>query len=169
MYRRLFFLFPDKIEAQKAVDTLTQKNISLRQMHALAKPDTDLNGLPVSAPNQRRDMHSKIEDSLWNLNLGIFFVALFILLVSFISANYFVIFSALIVMAATYGLGYYYLTKPTMHLAGFHAAFQHGEVLLMVDVPKHQVTEIEQILHHKNPSASEEGISWTPSDLSMNV
>lgn len=59
--------------------------------------------------------------------------------------------------------------KPTIHLSGFHAAFRHDEILLMVDVPKDQVALIEQILHNKNPSASEEGISWTPSDLSMNV
>ncbi len=54
MYRRLFFLFPDNIEAKKAVDTLTQENISLRQIHALAKSDSDLHGLPVSAPRQSR-------------------------------------------------------------------------------------------------------------------
>jgi len=39
----------------------------------------------------------------------------------------------------------------------------------MVDVPKHQVAQIEHIVCRKNPSASEEGISWTPSDLSFNV
>lgn len=39
--------------------------------------------------------------------------------------------------------------KPTIHLSGFHAAFQHDEILLMVDVPKDQVALIEQILHNK--------------------
>jgi len=31
------------------------------------------------------------------------------------------------------------------------------------------VAKIEQIVHNKSPSASEEGISWTPADLSMHV
>ena len=169
MYRRLFFLFPDCKEAKKAVESLIQENISIKQMHALAKPGMDLEGLPVCAPNQRRDMHTKIENTLWNLNLSLFFVALFILAMSFISSNYFVMFGSLVVMTATYWTGYHYLTKPTIHLSGFHAAFQHNEILLMVDIPKDQVSRVEHIISHKNPSASEEGISWTPSDLSMNV
>ena len=169
MYRRLFFLFPDAADAKKAVQDLIEENISIKQMHSLSKPGVNLEGLPVSAPNQRRDMHTKIENSLWNFNLGIFFIALFVLVMAVIAANYFLAAISLLVMAATYTIGYYYLTKPTIHLSGFHAAFQHNEILLMVDVPKDQVAFIEHIVHNKNPSASEEGISWTPSDMSMNV
>ncbi len=169
MYRRLFFLFPNIENAKKAVQDLIQENINIKQIHSLSRPGVNLEGLPTSAPNQQRDMHTKIEDTLWSLNLGIFFTALVILLMSIISGNYFLATMSLIVMVATYSTGYYYLTKPTIHLSGFHAAFQHNEILLMVDVPKTQVAKIEQILHDKNPSASEEGISWTPSDLSMNV
>ncbi|RKZ90288.1 MAG: hypothetical protein DRQ43_11485, partial [Gammaproteobacteria bacterium] len=66
MYRRLFFLFPNTSDAKKAVQNLVQENISIKQMHSLSKPGVNLDGLPVSAPNQRRDMHTKIENSLWN-------------------------------------------------------------------------------------------------------
>ena len=114
-------------------------------------------------------MHTKIENTLWNFNLGTFFTALVILIMSFISANYWLAAASLVVMLTTYWSGYYYLTKPTIHLSGFHAAFQHDEILLMVDVPKQQVALIEELVHRKSPSASEEGISWTPADLSMNV
>jgi hypothetical protein len=169
MYRRIFYLFPNKTETQKAVNELLDAKLSIHQMHVLSRPDIDLEGLPASAPNQQRDTHTKIENSLWNLNLVIFFVALFVLVISFISVSYWWASAALSVMIATYWAGYYYLTKPTIHLAGFHAAFEHSEILLMVDVPKHKVAEIEQLLSKKNPSALEEGISWTPSDLSMNV
>lgn len=71
MYRRLFFLFPDRKAALKAVNDLIQEKITLKQMHTLSKPGINLKGLPVSAPNQQRDMHTKIENTLWNLNLGI--------------------------------------------------------------------------------------------------
>lgn len=98
-----------------------------------------------------------------------FFVALCFLIISFISSNYLIAAVSLLVMIATYSTGYYYLTKPTIHLSGFHAAFQHNEVLLMDDVPKQQVTLIEKNIYNKNPSASEEGISWTPSNLSINI
>jgi len=39
----------------------------------------------------------------------------------------------------------------------------------MIDIPRDQVTHIEHIMNNKNPSASEEGISWTPGNLSMNI
>ncbi len=169
MYRRLFFLFPNKEDAQKAVQNLMSIKISLRQMHVLSKPGANLEGLPAPSPNQRRDMHTKIEDTLWNLNLGIFFTALIIFVASFINANFILCAIAFLVMAATYWTGYYYLTKPTIHLSGFHAAFEHNEILLMVDIPKNQISTVERVVHNKCPSASEEGISWTPSDLSMNV
>ncbi|MFK5891980.1 MAG: hypothetical protein QM504_02025 [Pseudomonadota bacterium] len=169
MYRRLFFLFPNTTDAKKAVQDLLQEKITIKQMHTLSKPGVNLDGLPVCAPNQRRDMHTKIENSLWNFNLSIFFIALFILVMAFISSNYFLAVTSFLVMAATYSIGYYYLTKPTIHLSGFHAAFQHNEILLMVDVPKNQVGLVEKIVHDKNPSGLEEGISWTPADLSMNV
>ena len=169
MYRRLFFLFPNTTDAKKAVDDLIRENIGINQMHSLSKPGMNLNGLPVSAPNQRHDMHTKIENTLWNFNLGLFFIALFVLLLSFISDNYYLVTTSLLLMLVTYSIGYYYLTKPTMHLSYFHAAFQHNEILLMVDVPKDQVSHIEHIVNNKNPSASEEGISWTPGNLSMNI
>ncbi|MCU7940654.1 MAG: hypothetical protein KZQ64_11625 [gamma proteobacterium symbiont of Bathyaustriella thionipta] len=169
MYCRLFFLFHDTRDAKKAVAILTQKNISITQMRTLAKPGVNLEGLPVSAPDQRRDMHTKIESFLWNFNLSLFFIALYILAMSFIFSNYFLMFGSLVVMTATYWTGYHYLTKPTIHLSGFHAAFEHNEILLMVDILKEQISQVEDIISHKNPSASKEGISWTPSDLSMNV
>ncbi len=169
MYRRLFFLFPNTKDTKEAVHNLIKEDVNIKQIHALAKPGVNLDGLPAPAPNQRRDMHTKIENTLWNLNLGTFFTALIILILSFISANYYLCAASLVVMTATYWTGYYYLTKPTIHLSGFHAAFEHNEILLMIDVPKNQVGKIEQILHNKSPSALEEGISWTPSDLSMNV
>lgn len=169
MYRRLFFLFPNTKDAKKAVHNLILEDISVKQMHALSKPGVNLAGLPAPAPNQRRDMHTKIEHILWNFNLCIFFTALVVLTSSFISTHYYLSAISLVVMAATYWTGYYYLTEPTIHLSGFHAAFEHNEILLMIDVPKNQISKIEQILHSKAPSALEEGISWTPSDLSMNI
>ncbi|MFK5986703.1 MAG: hypothetical protein QM479_14945 [Pseudomonadota bacterium] len=169
MYRRLFFLFPDKLQTQKAVDNLIMHNIHTKQMHVLSKPGVDLQGLPLPSPNQRRDMHTKIEDTLWYSNLGLFFIALFISINAYFSANYYLMVVSFIVMVLCYSMGYYYLTKPTIHLDGFHAAFAHGEILLMVDVPKNQVADIEHLVQHNSPAASEEGISWTPSDFSMKV
>lgn len=165
----LFFLFPDKQDASKAVQDFIQEDISIKQIHALARQGVNLDGLPVAAPNQRRDMHSKAEYSLWNSNLALFFIALFICIIAFLYSNYPLMFASLALMSITYLIGDYYLTKPTIHLSNFHAAFEHNEILLMVDVPKAQVRKIEQLMSHKNPSASEEGISWTPADLSMSV
>ena len=54
MYRRLFFLFPSTADTRKAVQDLTQEDISIKQMHSLSRPGVDLEGLPVSSLNQRK-------------------------------------------------------------------------------------------------------------------
>ncbi len=169
MYRRLFFLFPDVKEAKKAVHSLMQEGITTKQMHTLSRSGINLDDLPSSAPNQKLDMHTKIENILWNMNLGIFVIALLVLVSAINAGNNFLFITTLLIMTATYWTGYFYLKKPTIHLSDFHAAFAHNEILLMVDVPKDQVVHIEKIIHNKIPAASEEGISWTPSNLSMNI
>ena len=37
----------------------------------------------------------------------------------------------------------------------------HGEVLLMVDVPKRRVFEVEELVHRHYPDATVGGVGWT--------
>jgi len=50
---------------------------------------------------------------------------------------------------------------PDTHLDEFRGALSHSEVLLMVDVPRQRVAEIEEIVRQQHPEATLGGAGWT--------
>ena len=50
--------------------------------------------------------------------------------------------------------------NPDVQLTEFTNALSHGEMLLMVDVPRHPVANIEDHVHHRHPEASVGGVGW---------
>lgn len=50
---------------------------------------------------------------------------------------------------------------PDTHLDEFRGALSHSEVLLMVDVPKPRVAEIEKLVGRRHPETIPGGTSWT--------
>ncbi|MBI5039891.1 MAG: hypothetical protein HZB57_01360, partial [Gammaproteobacteria bacterium] len=53
---------------------------------------------------------------------------------------------------------------PNIHLREFAAALRHGELVLMVSVPRNRVAEIEDLVHRHHPDAAVGGVGWS-SDL----
>ena len=50
---------------------------------------------------------------------------------------------------------------PDTHLDEFRGALSHREVLLMVDVPKWRVAEVEEIVYRRHPEVTAGGTGWT--------
>ena len=48
------------------------------------------------------------------------------------------------------------------HLDEFHAALQHGELLLVVDVSRDCVEDVEELMRRRHPEAVTGGSAWTP-------
>ena len=48
------------------------------------------------------------------------------------------------------------------HLDAFHAALQHGELLLVVDVSRDCVEDVEELMRRRHPEAVTGGSAWTP-------
>lgn len=83
MMRRLYFVFPSKVETMAAVDELlAEEGIAVRNMHTVAKPGTGIEGLPRATARQLRDLRAHIAWWLWETDLGIFFAALVALCVA---------------------------------------------------------------------------------------
>lgn len=78
-------------------------------------------------------------------------------------ANYWLLaMIAVTVMAVTcFSAAFYAMRVPETSLAEFRGALSHDEILLMVDVPRSQVAEIEDLIRHRHPSAQAGGSSWT--------
>lgn len=161
MLRRLFFLFPNEVKAQRAVNQLLFLKIAIRHIHAIS-PGNKLTTLPEATDRQKNDTTFKVERFLWYANLLVFLIALLVLIASTIFFNSLLIFFSLGLMLVTFIAAEQFVVKvPDVHLTEFTDALSHGEVLLMVDVPRHIVAEIENYIHYRHPEAVVGGVGWT--------
>ncbi len=162
MMRRLYFLFHSTTEAQATVSTLKTANIPKRFMHALARGGLSLGDLPRASLNQQHDLRARLTRFFWNGDLLIFAIALVGLIIALFMAAWIWATVALALMIVTYSIGAFYAMNIPEHcLAEFRAELSHGEILLMVDVPKKRLHEIEALIHSKHSAADCEGSSWT--------
>jgi len=161
MNRRLYFLIPDKAHTLSVVDELASEGIGTENMHALGGQDKQLDGLPISSPRQNNDAARHLENFLWDANLISFVVALgiFFLLLGTTGWTLWLLFPAAIMMA-NFLAGLRFTRLPNTHLDEFRDAMAHGEILLMVDVSKQQVADIENLVRHHHPEATVGGVSW---------
>jgi len=162
MYRRLYFLFPDEIQTRRVVDELHSAGIQERHVHAVARGATEFRRLPAATRRQSRDACCTLETVLWNTNLVVFGLALAVLVISLVQG--FAVWSvlALVVMGATFVAGERFAAMvPRVHLNEFREALAHGEILLMVDVPRGRVAEIEDLVHRRHPEAAVGGVGYS--------
>ncbi|MES9884170.1 MAG: hypothetical protein ABW185_25265 [Sedimenticola sp.] len=161
MIRRIYILFPNKSLAGKAEAELKEIGVGRGQIHAVARPDIDLTGLPKASFRQQSDFGSKVEDLFWNLNLGLFFLMLGLSAISAFEGAWVAFFSCLVVMLLSYTAGSYFASYiPHAHLRDFHSALDHGEVLLLVDVPKWQLPDVDKEIRKRHPEASCDAVGW---------
>ena len=162
MDRRLYFVLPDPQHARQVANDLTRAGIERSRIHALARSDVDLSGLPTATEAQRRDVVWRTERLLWGANLGLFWIAAAGLVAGLLCGSATASVLAVGVMVATFTAGALFAIKvPNVHLDEFRDAIAAGEVLLMVDVPQGRVAQIEHILERRHPEATPGGVGWT--------
>ena len=161
MLRRLFFLFPDELHAQRVVNQLVSLDIPKRRIHAIAR-SVELKTLPQATQRQKKDTAFRIERFLWSANLVVFTLALAVLVIALVAGEFNWAMISLSIMAVTFIAGEQFVVHvPSVHLTEFTDALSHGEVLLMIDIPSNRVVEIEDFVHHKYPEAAVGGVSWS--------
>lgn len=163
MNRRLYFLFPDAAHARRAIDKLPHETgVDIDHIHTLARSDESTEQLPRSTPAQRRDFAGLLETALWNGNLALFALALVVLVAALLQGSAAWAALALLVMGLTFVGGAWFTNHvPHVHLDEFRDALGHGEVLLMVDVPRTRVPTVENYLLRRYPEAVAGGSSWS--------
>ena len=163
MKRRLYFLFSDTGQARTAVADLDGLGIDPGHMHVLARPGTDLSGMPPATERQRRDILKRMENTLWGGNLvlfGIAFAGLF--LAAVFGSVIGMVLAVAVMIASVVGGALFVMRLPTIHLDEFHEAIRHGELLLMVDVSRDCVDDVEELMRRRHPEAVTGGSVWTP-------
>ena len=168
MYRRLYYLFPTATEAEAAFDTLCDARIHPRHIHAIAREGTRLDRLPAATPNQRRGLRERLARWFWDGELGLFAVALVAFVVSlFWGFSWWSAAALVVILVTVVSGGWYAMMIPELSLGEFRHALDHGEVLLLVDVPAWRQAEIEKLIESRHPAALPGGGSWTVDALGL--
>ena len=159
--RRLYLLVPGREQAEAAVRDLMAGRVSRQHIHAIAKPGVNLGNLPAATIRQRGDFVAKLERGLWDLNLVVFFAALAVLAAALWSADWGWAIGATLVAAANVYLGYRVAQQvPQTHVEDCQTPLRHGEILLLVDVPRWRITEVERRLRASHPEVEIGGVGW---------
>ncbi|RMD68776.1 MAG: DUF1269 domain-containing protein [Gammaproteobacteria bacterium] len=163
--RRLYFLVPDVETARKIVEELLLARVEERHIHLIAKEGTPMEDLPEATFLQKTDFVPALERGLaiggaTGLLAGL--VAM-----TFPPAG--LVLGGAAVLATTLagaGVGAWLSSMigaalPNSRIKQFEEAIEKGEILMMVDVPKDRVHEIEELIKKHHPEAEVEGTEPT--------
>lgn len=155
MRRRIYFLVPDIELARTIVDELLLARIEARHMHLLAREGTPMEDMPEADLRQRTDLVESAERGL--AVGGATGVIAGLVAVTFPPAGV-VLGGGLVAATTLAGAGFgawassmIGIRLPNREIRQYEQAIQDGQVLMMVDVPKDRVEEIEDLIKEHHP------------------
>lgn len=166
MRRRLYFLLPDVLSAQRLVDDLLLQRIDARRIHVLGRRGMDLSDLPEASVLQKTDViHGAQIGMMLGAALGALcgFLSLLIyprdqlplslaaILIGSLFGGLFGLWAASLAGAAV----------PNSRLKRFHAWIDGGMILIMVDVPLRDAQRIADLVTRWHPEAVPGGVEPT--------
>ncbi|MCG6938104.1 MAG: DUF1269 domain-containing protein [Gammaproteobacteria bacterium] len=159
--RRLYFLVPDIDHARKIVDELLLVRVNESNIHVIAREDTPLEDLPEAGLSQKSDLIPALERGL---TLGGITGALVGLVAVTIPPAGLVLGGGAVLASTLTGAGFgawmatmIGVDVPNTRLVAFEDAIQQGAVLMMVDVAKDRVDEIDDLVKKHHPEAELKG------------
>jgi hypothetical protein len=162
MYRRVYFLSPNVGHAQSVVAELERADVERMQIHTIAREDVDISSLPPATKEQKGDKVWLVDRLFWAGDLFVFAMALLALIVTISWGTYLWAALAFGVMLTSFILGEIFATKvPHVHLSEVKGALARGEILLMVDIPKQRVHEINKMISQHHPEIDRGVVGWT--------
>jgi hypothetical protein len=157
MRRRLYFLLPDVPSTRQVVDELLLARIEARHIHVLARRGTDLEDIPEANVLQKTDLvhGAQVGAALGALAGVIGGVLLVVFPPSGLSMQLVTVLVASL-LGALFGVWAASLagaSVPNSKLKHFQSWIDQGRLLLMVDVPLHQVEPITELVTRRHPEA----------------
>lgn len=154
--RRIYFLAPNIETSKKIVDDLLLARIEERHIHVLAKRGTPLENLPEAGYMQKSDFLPALEQGLalggmTGLLAGLVAVAI---------PGGVVLGGGAVLASSLAGAGVGGLMSSmaggsigNRQIQQYSEAIDNGELLMMVDVPRDRVEEIEALIKKHHPKA----------------
>jgi hypothetical protein len=161
--RRLYFLLPDLDTTKTVVDELLLARIEDRHIHIVAKEGTPLEDLPEAS--FQSDVGPAIERGV--VLGGVTGVLAGLVAITFPPAGLVLGGGAVLALGVLgAGMGGFYsamigLDVEDRRIQKFDEAIANGEFLMLVDVPKKRVHEIEDLIKKHHPDADIEGTEPT--------
>jgi hypothetical protein len=163
--RRIYFLLPDVEVSRKVVDELLLARIAESNIHVIAKEGTAMADLPEASLAQKSDLIPAFERGI--AVGGATGVVAGVAAVTFPPAGLVLGGGALLAIAlAGTGFGAIMSTMigvstPNTRHKQFEDAVKEGQILMLVDVPKARVEEIEDMVKKHHPEVDIEGTEPT--------
>jgi hypothetical protein len=161
MMRRIYFLVPDISIAKRIVDELLLARIEERHIHVVARRGTELENLPEATLFQKSDFVPAVERGL---ALGGSAGALAGLVAIALPPASTVIAGGVLLGSALAGAGVgawagslIGVSTANSRIKQFEAAIESGQLLVLADVPKGRVDEIEELVRAHLPQVVIEG------------
>ncbi|ADE15215.1 conserved hypothetical protein [Nitrosococcus halophilus Nc 4] len=163
--RRLYFLVPDVKDAREIVNELLLARVEERHIHIIAKEGISLENLPEAGLMQKSDFIPALERGV---AVGGATGALAgLVAVTFPPAGIVLGGGAVLAMSlAGAGFGAWFSSMigsdvPNSRIKKFEKAIEEGELLMIVDVPKARVDEIDELVKKHHPEAEISGTEPT--------
>jgi len=155
--RRLYFLLPDVDCARELVEDLLLHRVEERRIHLLARRGTPLEDLPEASVAQRTDLIPALERGA---AVGGATGALAGLVAITVPPAGLVLGGGAVLAMAALGAGFgawassmLGISTPNSQIKQFQDAIEAGKILMMVDVPKSRVDDIERLVRQHHPEA----------------
>lgn len=162
MNRRLYFVLPDEEHAAEVVRDLEAAGVAREHIHAIPGRGVTLTRLPPATRKQRADVLGRFERLAWYGDLALFGAAAVALVLALAySRPGLAVLAAGVMVASLLAGALFALRVPDTHLDEFRDALAHGNVLLLVDVPRERVAAIESLVERRHPAATPGGVGWT--------
>jgi len=160
--RRIYFLVPSVASAKAIVDELLLARIEERHIHIVAREGTPLEDLPEAGVAQSSDLVPALQKGVAAGGLsGLLAGAL---AVTFPPAGL-VLGGGALLGLTLFGVGFgawmsgmVGIGLPSSRIEKFETAIARGELLMMIDVPRARVEEIEALVKRHHPESELEGI-----------
>ncbi len=165
MNRRIYFLIPDVKTARTIVDELLLARIEWRHIHVLARQGIELEDLPEATLAQKSDLLPALARGA--AAGGVSGMLAGLVAMAFPPAGLTIAGGAVVAMTlAGAGFGSWMSTMigvdvPNTRIKQFQHAVEHGQLLMMVDVPAPRVEEIESLVKRHHQEADVEGTDPT--------
>jgi hypothetical protein len=159
LMKRLCFLTPDIDSAHRVVDDLRQREFKDEDIYVVAREGTPLGDLPDAGAIAESDFYPQLERGLATGGaIGVIGGLIAMRVAGAVFGGAAVLLFGLIgagvngLLAAAFGAGF-----PNSRLTEFEDRIEAGQVLIMVDVPKERVSEVNEQIKRMHPEAEIEG------------